>query len=358
WGLQNGGNGKVGLWILRPVVYFVLTAFVTYQLVRTPRQAKWLLMAMLVCIGIRAAATMVLWWQQRGTGVYHESYVAHENTSFALYLVWMAFGAFMLKISKPLGTLVFLLLPITLLAVMFNDRRINFVTLVLGCVVMVVAMPRLALARRTIWLMAGTVALMLYLAAAVVLPVNGLTRPVDGILTGLRSEVRGHYTDSSSEYRKQERYNLIHTIRAYPLMGAGLGVAYLQPIPLPDLGYAYSKLIPHNQVLGTHALMGPQGYFMLLLFHIALLVQMLSCYRRLKTDWHRLLALVAACSVINWLVVGYYDIQLFYFRNNLFMAVVVALPAALMHWQEEQEHRDHGLVLFQPRQQASDRFLA
>ena len=38
-------------------------------------------------------------------------------------------------------------------------------------------------------------------------------------------------------------------------------------------------------------------------------------------------------SVLNWLCVGYYDLQLFFYRNSLFVGIVVALPASLFRYE-------------------------
>ena len=336
WGVANGGNGKIGLWILRPTVYFLAMAFLTYQLVRGPRQVLWLLYLLLGAIAVKALATCWLWLAHRHDTKEWECYVGHEDTSFVLYALWLAWGGFLLGVSGRWMRLLLLAVPLLLCAVVFNDRRINFVTLVLGSALVFAAAPWSAIVRRGLWLGAGAVLVLLYLGVSVVGPENAATRPVKGILTGLQSEVKGEKTDDSSEYRKLERYNLLATIRAFPELGAGLGVKYLQPKELPRLPFEYYVYIPHNQVLGTHALMGPVAYLILLFFYLVLFGQLLNFHRRLREPWHRCLALAGAATVLNWLVVGYYDMQLFFFRNSLFVGVVVALPACLMRWQEEE----------------------
>lgn len=337
WGVQQGGNGKIGLWILRPVVYFLALGFLTYQLVRGPRQVVWLLGAMLGAIAVKAVVTCWMWYGHRYDVRDWECYVSHEDTSFALYALWIVWAGFLLGISERWQRLLLWAVPLLLCAVVFNDRRINFFTLVLGLGLVAVSVPWSALVRRGLWLSAGALLFALYVGVSVISPENAVTRPVKGIITGLQSEAKGKNTDSSSEFRKLERYDLHATIRAYPELGAGLGVKYLQPIPLPKLTFEYMVYIPHNQVLMTHAMMGPAAYFILLFFYLVLFGQLLSFYRRLRTPWHRCLALAAAASVMNWMIVGYYDMQLFFFRNSLFVGVVVALPACLMRWQEEQD---------------------
>ena len=337
WGVEQGGNGKIGLWILRPVVYFLAAGFLTYQLVRGPRQVAWILGTLLGAVAVKAAVTCWLWYVHRHDATEWECYVSHEDTSFVLYALWIAWAGFLLGCTERWQRLLLWAVPLLLCAVVFNDRRINFVTLVLGLGLVAVAVPWSAMVRRGLWLGAGAVLVLLYIGVSIAGPENAATRPVKGVLAGLRSEAKGVKTDDSSEYRKLERYNLLATIRAFPEMGAGLGVKYLQPLELPLLPFAYYVYIPHNQVLGTHALMGPVAYFLLLFFFLTLFGQLLSFHRRLRTPWHRCLALAAAASVLNWLIVGYYDMQLFFFRNSLFMGVAVALPACLMRWQEEQD---------------------
>lgn len=334
WGAVNGGNVKIGLWVLRPVFYFLALGFLTYQLVRTERQVAWLVGVALGAVTIKAVATIILWGMHRGDHPGWECYVSHEDTSFCLYALWMALAAFLIGAPRRLLLALLGVAPVLLAAVVFNDRRINFVTFLLGCALIIVAMPRGALTRRGLLIAGGAMAACLYVTVAVVGPENSLSRPVKGLVSGLQSELRNRTVDSSSQYRKLERYDLQHTIRAYPIMGAGLGVRYLQPIELPRLSFEYFVYITHNQVLMTHALMGPAAYFVLLLLFLTIFAVLLSYHRNLTVPWHRILALAAAASMANWLIVAFYDMQLFFFRNSIFMGVIIALPACLMRMQE------------------------
>lgn len=337
WGAVNGGNVKIGLWVLRPVFYFLALGFFTYQLVRSERQVNWMLGVILATVAIKSVATCLLWGIHHRDGVDWECYVSHEDTSFCLYPLWLALGVFFLGTSRRLQITLYALVPVIAAAVMFNDRRINFVTLILGSALILLAMPRGALTRRGVFIFAGAIGVLLYIAVSLMGPKNAVTEPVKGIVSGLQSEVANQNTDSSSQYRKLERYDLLHTVRAYPILGTGLGIRYLQPIELPRLPFEYYVYINHNQILMTHALMGPVAYGVLMLFYLTLFAVLLSYYRQLKDPWHRVLSLAAAASVANWLIVGYYDMQLFFFRNSIFIGVVVALPAALMRMQEFRE---------------------
>ena len=339
WGWASNGNVKIGLWVLRPVFYFLSIGFFTYQLVRTERQVGWFVGVILAALLVKAFATVVLWQSHHRDDHEWECYVSHEDTSFCLYAIWLAIGAFFLGAPRRMHIALYAVLPVLIAAVLFNDRRINFVTLLLGAGLILLAMPRDQLTRHGLFIFGGAIGALLYVAVSIMGPQNAMTAPVKGIVTGLKSEVENKNTDSSSQYRKLERYDLLHTVRAFPIMGAGLGIRYLQPIELPHLPFEYYVYINHNQLLMTHALMGPVAYAVLLIFYLTLFATLLSYHRQLKEPWHRLLALAAAASVANWMIVGYYDMQLFFFRNSIFVGVVVALPACLMRMQEASEAR-------------------
>lgn len=340
WGLANGGNGKIGLWILRPVIYFLGFGFLTYQVVRTPRQVAWLFGCIFAAIVIKSCVTILLWWHYHADDL--ECYVSHEDTSFCLYILWVMIAAFFLRPElSHRWRMTALLIPIIILAVIFNDRRINFLTLVLGTGLILAAVPKDSLIRRGMWMGGAAIGIVIYVLLSIVGPENSITRPVKGIMSGLQSEVANKNTDTSSQYRKFERYDLNSTIRAYPTLGAGLGVKYLQPIKLPKLSFEYSVYIAHNQIVMTHALMGPCAYFILLFFYMVLFAQLLNFYRCLRNPWHQCLALAAAASVANWLIIGYYDMQLFFFRNSIIVGIFVALPACLMRWQQETDAQNN-----------------
>ena len=53
--------------------------------------------------------------------------------------------------------------------------------------------------------------------------------------------------DASSQTREIEDYDLIYTVSRYPLLGAGYGNGYWEMIPLPPMGYALERYCPAQQ---------------------------------------------------------------------------------------------------------------
>lgn len=355
WGVVRGGDWKVALWIVRPVVYFVLSAALFYQLCRTPKHCAQVAAIILAATVIKSMQIIV---RHNFSGIEKgsvEAYGSHEDTSFALWSVWFLINGFYQRGRGRLSLVLWGLLPILLLGVLFNDRRINIATMGLGIMFMVLLQQPRALARRRreIALIVG--AGVLYLIVGWFGPKNAITAPAKGFKEGIRAEIFGDNTDNSSWYRKVERFNLRQTIRANPILGTGLGRRYLQPIPLDDLGFGYAVYISHNQVLLVHSATGSIGYFIFLSFFTLLVAQLAIYARALREPWQKATAICALMSVMNWLLVGYYDMQLFFFRNSIIVGAFVALPAALFRHQvfetraeldqEPGEHERHATPL-------------
>lgn len=339
WGIVNQGNWKVALWILRPVIYFLGAALFTEMLVETPKQARryaWMLMLATSFKAAQIAYRHLFAGIPKGSV---EAYGAHECTSFQLWTMWVIIATWFIGKKRDRNHWLWLQVPILAAGIVFNERRINIATLVLGSGLLVLMQSPASLRRRAPEMKLLALGAAFYLIVGWFGPENPITAPVKGIKQGIRAEIYGENTDNSSQYRKIERYNLKHTIRQYPLLGTGLGVRYLQLIPLDDLGFEYAVYISHNQILLVHSATGSIGYFIFLLFYCALVTSLALQWRRLQSPWQRALALAGALSIMNWLLVGYYDMQLFFFRNSIVMGVIVGLPAALERIFEEEQSR-------------------
>jgi len=337
WGLANHGNWKVALWIVRPVIYFLGIAFLAFQLIRTPRQVAWGVGVMAVFTFFKSLQ-IVARWADPGLPVDHpplEAYGSHEDTSFALYIVWWTLCGWFLRHPRLPQIVLWSSMPAFILGILVNERRINYGTLVVGCAAIVALQrwPDLRPRMRSLVVL-GAVGF-LYLVVGWFGPDIGPFKPVKGFKEGIRAELLGENSDQSSWYRKVERFNLRHTVRSSPLLGTGLGVRYLQIIPLDKLSFGYAVYITHNQVVLVHSATGSIGYFLFLFFYCAVVAQLAVYWHQLQVPWHRSTALAGLLCIMNWLIVGYYDMQLFFFRNSMVAGLAIALPAVLYRCQVE-----------------------
>src|SRR5690606_31658915 len=93
-------------------------------------------------------------------------------------------------------------------------------------------------------------------------------------------------SDSSSETRDIENYNLIVTARQKPILGSGLGHEYIEQVVAYDISAAFEayRYVPHNSVLwllGAGGLVGFSAIWALLLTGAFLAVR---TYRHARQD--------------------------------------------------------------------------
>ena len=153
-------------------------------------------------------------------------------------------------------------LPLIVAGLFANDRRIAWVQIALGLVVLVGMNLRQVLTRRVVLIGVALSPVVL----AYVIAGWWLASPIFGPVHVFRSvmvEKRIDGTvDRSTLYRDAENYNLVYTFRLHPLLGTGFGHPFAQAARLDDISgefkeYAY---LPHNALLGLWAFTGPMGF--------------------------------------------------------------------------------------------------
>jgi len=157
-----------------------------------------------------------------------------------------------------------------------------------------------------------------------------LAAPVRMIKSGLIESKKAdgsHY--SSNLYRILERYDLAVTVRHSPVIGIGFGNKYMQPIPLVRIGFPLQDWIPHDEILWLLVKMGAVGFFVFWLFVDGLLFETAALSRKLKDPFLRSLSFMIAAAIVNQMVVSYFDLQLTYYRDMIFLGTLCGLLPAL-----------------------------
>lgn len=156
---------------------------------------------------------------------------------------------------------VLLTLPLIVAGLFANDRRIAWVQIALGLVVLVGMNLKHAMARRLVrmgvWV---SPVILAYVLAGWWLP-SRVFRPVHFVRNLVVNTRTDGSIDRSTLYRDAENYNLVNTFRSHPLMGTGFGHPFAQAAPLDDISafkeFAY---LPHNSMLGLWAFTGAAGF--------------------------------------------------------------------------------------------------
>jgi hypothetical protein len=185
---------------------------------------------------------------------------------------------------------------VILAAIALNNRRLAFVSMGAFPIVMYVAMRPGKLKRNLTGLavVAGILGAIYVVAGAQLGGDSALFKPARLIMSVMTQ------TDTSSESRDVENYNLIHTLRQSPVVGMGFGHGYVEQYHLFDIAdlFALYLFIPHNGVLWIWAVGGVVGFTALWFVYPVAGTMAMRAYRGAKTPLDRMSGLTALGTVI------------------------------------------------------------
>jgi hypothetical protein len=214
--------------------------------------------------------------------------------------------------------------PILSWAMVANNRRIAWVELIAGLLLVYLISPWTRLKRG---FARGVVIALPVIAIYTAVGWNarsGLFAPVRTLRSVVDSQA-----DPSTLWRDIENYNLFYTLRGNPVFGTGFGHGYIEVVRLPDIssGYAIYRYAPHNSVLGLLAYGGMTGFFGLwLLFPLGIFFAVRS-YRFSTAPGDRVAAITCIGVLLAFLIHCYGDMALGSWTSVFTVAPALALVA-------------------------------
>ena len=259
YGMHHGGDARAASWQVYLIFSAVLLAFTVAAIARKAADftvlAKWLVAAAIY----RAAMCWIsyLTWAHHLAGATGATLTSHDDT-----ITWVV-GVFVLvvdaiaegspKVYVRDGVLALFFLG----AIQFNSRRIAWVSLAMGLVVLYTLFPRSAAKRRinrAMTIFAPIVAL--YVAVG-----WGRPNPIFFPLRSLSSV--STQEDTSTLARNAENLGLIATSNSSSLaLGTGWGKPYIFLTKKYDISGIFDlwQYVPHNSILGLLAFTGFIGF--------------------------------------------------------------------------------------------------
>jgi O-antigen ligase len=218
------------------------------------------------------------------------------------------------------------LLPVLLVGMLENGRRLVWVMLALQLLVAFLISPMKG------WKKPILRALLIAAPVLVVYVGVGWNRggAVFAPVRTLRS-VADTSMDRSAYWREVENWNIAMTIRERPLLGSGLGGSYTEYMRNDDISniYADYRAWPHNTVLGQLMLLGLVGFIAIWsLFAVGLFLAVRS-YWMATSGPQRVAALGCVGAIVSCHVLAYGDTGAHYPQYKIFMALALALGGKL-----------------------------
>ena len=119
--------------------------------------------------------------------------------------------------------------------------------------------------------------------------------------------------------------NLRATISAYP-QGVGFGQKYLMVVPYANIAEYFSlwNYIPHCAIYWIWVKTGFAGFTVFWLFFGVAIVQGMIDYRAMRDPYLKAVALMVVLFIAGQVIVSYYDLQLTYYRNMIYLGTAMA----------------------------------
>lgn len=236
----------------------VLLAFVLMAGMQTPRDYTLLFKAVLAASVYRAGIAIVAY-------VFIARYLPwdkipecmtshHDSALFVTGIIILLAGAIE-QATKRARLLAWILVPVLLVAIQVNNRRLAWVNLAAGLAALFAALPAGPTARRVRRVLLGlTPVLALYVAV-------GWGRP-EPIFKPLRAFASVTSRDDlSTRSRDNENDGLIFTLASNGALGTGFGKEYIETdTSLSARAFTQYRFIPHNSLLAVLAFTGMLGF--------------------------------------------------------------------------------------------------
>jgi len=327
FGLARGGDWKASLWEIRALYYLCGMYFLTSQVIRNDRQVRvciWIILVMNSIKGLQGCWRYVVTLKGDLTGI--RAITGHEDALFLSSVFILMACFYFLNYRGPELKFSLAFLPTTFLTFLLAQRRIVYGTLGFSLFVVVGMLPRekKILAAKV---MAPLTVLLLLYTAAFWNSGSRLGMPVQKIKS-VFVEQKGTEDESSNFYRKAELVNLKQTIRHHP-MGIGFGNKYEIVMPLDAVDFPLWEYIPHNCIYWMWVKTGFVGFVIFWLFFGTAIVQAVIDYRHMHDPYYKSIALMVLTLVASQVMIAYYDLQITFFRNMIYLGIAMAMATAI-----------------------------
>jgi len=343
YGLATHGDFKIIILEIRPFWYLFVSYLLAYNLVKHKNHIRFFFWIVIVCAGLRTIQGLYIFLVVLHSHSALHEILPHEESFFFVAIILLIVLFKIYYRYRPQLYTALLILPFLVIVLIVNQRRADYVALLVGIgVAWIVTIQNKPRARKKLIavLLVCTILCTIYIVAFS--HASGkLAEPARAVMSIIRPDPSDP-SYSSNLYRVTENFDLKYTVlrgsALSPLIGFGFGKAFLQPIPLPNLGAANPGLggqptnfIPHNTILWVWMRLGAIGYFAFWYLLGAIIVRGCIIARQLRDPYLQLVAIFVIGITFMEVIVAYADYQLYFYRDifyfGLLAGILMKLPA-------------------------------
>jgi hypothetical protein len=345
YGLARSGDLIISLWETRALFYLAAMVLFVPQIIQTETQVKAVLWTAIAGISVKAfqgaARYASLGFSFGHWPDIYETLTNHEDPVFivTLFLFLMALILFGDK-GKQRKALLFLVIPL-LLGYVAGQRRAAYASFMASVVAFIVLLP--AKQRKTVLKIIAIFGVFFAMYLGVFWEsysrLGSVAQQFKATITE-EGSIRGEKDIKSTLYRKIENYNLGRTFQEAPLVGVSFGRRYDKVMTLWGSSFALGDYVAHNQILWLFVQMGVIGAFLFWLFFNTYVFRSAFVFASLTDPYFKAVCAICIIAVINQMVVSYVDMQLTYYRNMVYLGVLMGLVPVLGRLDEEKRARE------------------
>jgi hypothetical protein len=335
YGMARGGDFVASMWETRALFYLGIMFIFVPQVIQTKRQLQnliWFCVAGITFKALQGAIRFASLGFSFGSwpNVY-ETLTNHEDPVFIITLFVLLMAMLLFHSSSHQRRVLLWLSPLLLLGFVAGQRRATYASFIVTILAFLILIPKRERQKVLRILILVVAVFGVYLAAFwnSYSRLGSVAQQFKSTVTG-GGNIRGEYKDEMSiQYRTDENYNLSYTFKLAPLVGRGFGVAYERPLLPWGSSFALSDYLPHNQILWVFVKMGVIGGMLFWLFFNSFVFRGAMVLARLKDSYLKAVCAVCVVAVVNQFVVSYVDMQLAWYRNMVYLGLLMGLVPVL-----------------------------
>jgi hypothetical protein len=345
YGLAKGGDTTWAAWQTRAFLTMFIIIILTPQIIRTREQVESLLWVAIATIAFKAFQGIERFAELGVSFGGYATLTNHEDPVFFVTLIMLLASFFVWRVRHAQRTaLLWLLMPLGM-GFFVGNRRASYASTVFtifAFIALLTKEERKPFLRMFKWATFGVIVyLVVFWNSTGTL--GNIAQQVKEQVTGETVAGRGSRDMMSDLYRKWEDYNLAMTWRRLP-MGTGFGIKYDTPLKWYDFLeltpiMAYT---PHNQMIWMVTTLGSEGFFFFLLFFNIYLFESTFRLKRMKDPYLKSVGAMIIVSVINQLVVTYFDMQITWPRNMVYLGALMGLFSTVYLLDQGSSDADHS----------------
>ena len=215
-------------------------------------------------------------------------------------------------------------LPVVGLGVVFNNRRIAFVSVAVGLGFSYLAGPA-PFRRRIQRTVLAMIPIVLVYTAAGWNAAGAWAKPVQSLKSVVQQK------DTSSATRDVENYNLLKTLEKHPLTGSGFGHQYLELVHAFDISAIFEayRYVPHNSILWFWGVGGVVGFTLFWQFLAVVVYIAARLCRAAQSNREVVLGMTSITAIGAYAMQSFGDMGLMSWMGSLIVAACAGLSASL-----------------------------